>query len=203
MMVNFMEVKYSKLTRNELNYLFFLRKETFKDRLNWEVECTGGLEMDKYDNPNATYIIGTYRGEIVCGARLIKMNKPNMIRDNTFKRFFNDNLIYNDNTIELSRFFIDKKAREDLGLKNYPLTPLMFINIINHSINEHADSLCAVVSRPAYIILIRSGWSVRILQSGISEKNEDVYYITLPLDEKSTSKLNSTIRQVQRNVETA
>lgn len=64
-MIELKVVKYSQLHKKQLNQPLKLRKKIFKDRLNWEVTCIGDMEMDKYDDINATYIIGVSRNEIL------------------------------------------------------------------------------------------------------------------------------------------
>lgn len=200
-MVELREMKYSQLSQKELEQLFQLRKKSFKDRLNWEVTCIGNLEKDKYDNINATYIIGRYRKEIVCGARLISMNKPNMVRDRVFQSYFDKKIDINNNLIEVSRFFIDKEKIKSLKIDGYPLTCFMFISMINHARNELAESMCAIVSTPMYTILHRVGWPAKIVQSGISEKDKTIHYVTLPIDVKSTSRLyKSEVQLIQSRI---
>lgn len=40
--------------------LFRLRRKTFRDRLDWKVECVEDMEKDQFDNPNTTYLLGMY-----------------------------------------------------------------------------------------------------------------------------------------------
>ena len=188
-MIELREVKYSQLSQKELDQLFRLRKKTFKDRLNWEVPCVGELEKDRYDDIHATYIIGLFHSDIVCGARLININTPNMIRDRVFQSYFDHEIAINRNSIEVSRFFIDKEKINSLKIIDYPLSSLMFIFMINHARNELAENMCAIVSSPMYTILHKVGWPAKIIQSGISEKRKTIHYVTLPIDFKSTSQL--------------
>jgi acyl homoserine lactone synthase len=198
-MIELREMKYSQLSQKELEQLFKLRKKTFKDRLNWEVTCIGDQEKDKYDDINATYIIGMCRNEIVCGARLISMNKPNMIRDQVFQSFFDKKITIKNELIEVSRFFIDKEKMKSLKIEGYPLTLFMFIAMINHARNELAESMCAIVSAPMYAILHKTGWPAEIVQSGMSEKYKTIHYVTLPIDEKSTSRLYKSEAQLTQS----
>jgi acyl homoserine lactone synthase len=183
------EVKYSQLSQKELDQLFRLRKKTFKERLNWEVPCVGELEKDRYDDIHATYIIGLFRSDIVCGVRLINMNSHNMIRDRVFQSYFDHEISINSNSIEVSRLFIDKEKINSLKISGYPLSSLMFIFMINHARNELAENMCAIVSAPMYTILHKVGWPAKIVQSGMSEKRKVIHYVTLPIDLKSTSRL--------------
>ena len=41
----------------ELNQMFKLRHQIFKDRLRWDVPSDGGLERDQFDELNPTYVL--------------------------------------------------------------------------------------------------------------------------------------------------
>ncbi|WP_264299650.1 acyl-homoserine-lactone synthase [Enterobacter asburiae] len=61
--------------------LFRLRRKTFRDRLDWKVECVEDMEKDRFDNPNTTYLLGMYEGQLLCGARFINSTHPTMISE--------------------------------------------------------------------------------------------------------------------------
>ncbi|WP_042836014.1 acyl-homoserine-lactone synthase, partial [Yersinia pestis] len=47
-MLEIFDVRYDELTDIRSEDLYKLRKKTFKDRLNWEVNCSNGMEFDEY-----------------------------------------------------------------------------------------------------------------------------------------------------------
>lgn len=59
-MLSFFNAKYIKLAEKSKNDLFFLRKRSFKDRLNWSVICKNNQEFDEYDNRNVDYFLGSF-----------------------------------------------------------------------------------------------------------------------------------------------
>ena len=72
--------------------LFRLRRKTFRDRLDWKVECVEDMEKDQFDNPNTTYLLGMYEGELLCGARFINSTHPTMISE-IFHNYFAETII--------------------------------------------------------------------------------------------------------------
>jgi len=41
---------YNELSPELASELYQLRKKTFRDRLDWKVECMNGMEKDQFDN---------------------------------------------------------------------------------------------------------------------------------------------------------
>lgn len=183
-MIELIDVNYNMLNENKLSDLFSLRKKVFKDRLNWSVKCTMKLEFDEYDNDNATYILGIYNESILCSVRFIETKYHNMITG-TFKKYFDRIELPEGNFLEASRLFVDKKRREELGLKKYPISLILFLSMINYAMKFNYEAIYAIVSRQMYAIFKRSGWKIAIIASGISEKNETIYLIYMPVDEFS------------------
>ena len=48
-MIEIFDVDYNLLSDNRSKELFSLRKRTFKDRLDWIVNCENNMEFDEYD----------------------------------------------------------------------------------------------------------------------------------------------------------
>ena len=117
--------------------LFRLRRKTFRDRLDWKVECVEDMEKDQFDNPNTTYLLGMYEGELLCGARFINATHPTMISE-IFHNYFDNPIIF------------------------------------------PADVPCCEVSRGMYAIFRHANWKVEVIQRGVSEKGEVIYYIFMP-----------------------
>lgn len=89
-MLEIFDVSFSLMSNNKLDEVFTLRKDTFKDRLDWAVNCINGMEFDEYDNEHTTYLLGVKEGKVICSVRFIEINYPNMITG-TFYSYF-DNL---------------------------------------------------------------------------------------------------------------
>ena len=52
-MFNVYVVNFSSLSHEKSEEFFMLRKNIFKDRLQWAVSCFDGKEYDQFDNEKA------------------------------------------------------------------------------------------------------------------------------------------------------
>nr|WP_113865613.1 acyl-homoserine-lactone synthase [Brenneria salicis]NMN90035.1 acyl homoserine lactone synthase [Brenneria salicis ATCC 15712 = DSM 30166]RBP64316.1 acyl homoserine lactone synthase [Brenneria salicis ATCC 15712 = DSM 30166]RLM31460.1 acyl-homoserine-lactone synthase [Brenneria salicis ATCC 15712 = DSM 30166] len=191
-MLEIFDVSYSLLSEEKSEELFTLRKETFKDRLNWAVQCTNGMEFDQYDNNNTTYLFGIKDDSVICSLRFIETKYPNMITG-TFFSYFEKINIPTGNYIESSRFFVDKeRSRNTLG-SNYPISSMLFLSMINYSRKNSYEGIYTIVSHPMLTILKRSGWKISVVEQGMSEKNERVYLLFLPVDDENQEILTQRI----------
>lgn len=174
--------------------LFTLRKETFKDRLNWAVQCTDGMEFDQYDNNNTTYLFGIKDNTVICSLRFIETKYPNMITG-TFFPYFKEINIPEGNYLESSRFFVDKSRAKDILGNEYPISSMLFLSMINYSRDKGYDGIYTIVSHPMLTILKRSGWGIRVVEQGLSEKEERVYLVFLPVDDENQEALARRINR--------
>ncbi|MFS1539222.1 MAG: acyl-homoserine-lactone synthase [Candidatus Phlomobacter fragariae] len=192
-MLNFFNAKYIHLSEKIKNDLFFLRKRSFKDRLNWSVICKNNKEFDEYDNTNVDYLLGSYQDRIVCGVRFIDMKNNNMITG-TFYKYFKQMHLPKGNYFEASRLFVDKERVVKFQLNKYSISSMLFLSMIYYAKYHNYNGLCAIVSHQMLIIFRRSGWNVNVINKGISEKNEVIYLITMPIDGKSTYLLEEKVK---------
>lgn len=58
-----------------------LRGRVFKERLDWDVSVTGGLEIDQYDAFKPTYLLALQRRGVVGSVRLLPTTGRNMLAD--------------------------------------------------------------------------------------------------------------------------
>lgn len=189
--VEFFTMDYAELSHHQAHDLYRLRHETFKSRLNWRVNSHNGLEYDEYDTENTVYLFGMTAGEIICSARFINTQHRNMTRE-IFSDFFGGITLPDDGSyIEVTRLFIDKNKRNALGLSAYPLSKMIFISMINYCIANDFKGMYAVVSQTMYLIFQRSGWKIILLQEGVSEKKEKIYFIYMPADRASVNDMVS------------
>lgn len=180
-MLEVINISHSVLSEKKSEELFSLRKEVFKDRLNWSVNCINGLEFDEYDDHNANYLFGVIENTIVCGSRLIEMRYPNMIVG-TFSHCFNGFTLPEGNYIESSRFFVDKARAKKVNHDKHPISLVLFLATINYARKFNYDGILTIVSHAMLSILTRSGWKLSIIAQGLSEKNENIYLLNLPID---------------------
>ncbi|GKW24470.1 acyl-homoserine-lactone synthase [Pectobacterium polonicum] len=193
-MLEIFDVNHTLLSETKSEELFTLRKETFKDRLNWAVQCTDGMEFDQYDNNNTTYLFGMKDNTVICSLRFIETKYPNMITG-TFFPYFKEINIPEGNYLESSRFFVDKSRAKDILGNEYPISSMLFLSMINYSRDKGYDGIYTIVSHPMLTILKRSGWGIRVVEQGLSEKEERVYLVFLPVDDENQEALARRINR--------
>ncbi|KML71619.1 acyl-homoserine-lactone synthase CarI [Pectobacterium peruviense] len=193
-MLEIFDVNHTLLSETKSEELFTLRKETFKDRLNWAVQCTDGMEFDQYDNNNTTYLFGIKDNTVICSLRFIETKYPNMITG-TFFAYFKEVNIPDGNYLESSRFFVDKSRAKDILGNEYPISSMLFLSMINYSRDKGYDGIYTIVSHPMLTILKRSGWGIRVVEQGLSEKEERVYLVFLPVDDENQEELARRINR--------
>ncbi|CAI0801660.1 acyl-homoserine-lactone synthase [Serratia fonticola] len=196
-MLEIFDVSYNILSEKKSEELFSLRKEVFKDRLNWAVNCVNNLEFDIYDNHHANYLFGVIDNSIICGARLIEMKFPNMITG-TFAPYFKNIILPEGKYIESSRFFVDKSRLNKINRKKYPVSLMLFLSTINYSIKHNYDGILTIVSHAMLAIMQRSGWEFSVIAQGTSEKNESIYLLQLPTDTANQDRL---IRRIKEKIQ--
>ena len=193
-MIEFLNVNYNSLLEKDASELFSLRKKTFKDRLDWMVDCKENMEFDVYDNENTTYILGVYGDVIFCSLRFIETIHPNMITD-TFQPYFNNIILPKGAFVEASRLFVDKNLIHSYQLHRYPISHILFLSMINYAERFNYQGIYAIVSHPMLIIFQRSGWEILVIQNGVSEKRENIYLIYMPVDKHNQEILIKRINE--------
>lgn len=191
-MFNIYSVNYLSLSNENTEDLFTLRKNIFKDRLQWDVSCFDGKEFDKFDNEKTDYIFGMKNGVIICGTRIIDVKHHNMLND-TFSSFFKEVNLPEGKFIESTRFFVDKDRVSSLLGNRSSITLALFLSLINYAQRHHYDGILAVASHPMMIIIRKSGWNVTVLETGVSEKDEPVYLLLGHIDLMSQKELKDRI----------
>ena len=191
-MIEIIDVTFGQLSKEKLNELFTLRKRIFKDRLDWDVACTGNMEFDEYDNTDATYLLGVYKNEIICSMRFISMQNNNMITG-TFKNCFKQINLPKGKNLDASRLFIDKVKYREHKLNQYPLSLILFLSMINYARRFNYEGIYTIVNDAMLIIYKRSGWKVKVLEQGKSASDETIYLLFMPVDKLNQNKLTHQI----------
>lgn len=192
-MLDLLDIKYRFLTELKSNELFTLRKKVFKDRLNWMVKSENNMEFDEYDNHHTAYIFGVYHERCVCSLRFIEIKYPNMITG-TFKSWFDNIELPEGNYVEASRLFIDKERVNALELRQQPVSALLFLSMINYARHYKYEGIYAVVSNPMYRIFRQSGWDISVVKQGVSEKQESIWLIFMPIDDDNQRTLIERVK---------
>ncbi len=138
-----------------------LRRRVFRDRLDWKVSVSDGLEVDQYDALSPTYLLGIDRQDVVGCVRLLPTTGRNMLA-NTFPVLLDGRGAPNSARIwESSRFCVDTQRVEttaENGLKE--ATFLLFAAMIEWGQQQHLDAIATVTDLRMERILRRAGWGL-------------------------------------------
>jgi acyl homoserine lactone synthase len=96
---------------DEIQEMHRLRYRVFKERLNWDVEVSGDLEIDRFDALGPTYLVHRGQdGHMQGCVRLLPTTGPTMLGE-TFPALLDGNPMPQDPRIwESSRFCLDTAA---------------------------------------------------------------------------------------------
>jgi len=137
-----------------------LRRRVFRDRLDWKVSVSDGLEIDQYDAltpPN--YILGVDRRDVVDCVRPLPTTGPNMLAD-TFPVLLDGRAAPKNVKIwETSRFCVNTQnvaATAENGLKE--ATFLLFAAMIEWGKQSDLQAIATVADLRMERILRRAGW---------------------------------------------
>jgi acyl homoserine lactone synthase len=136
-----------------------LRRRVFRDRLDWEVSVSDGLEVDQYDALTPTYLLGVDRRDVVGCVRLLPTTGSNMLAD-TFPVLLDGRVAPKNAKIwESSRFCVDTQnvaATAENGLKE--ATFLWFAAMIEWGKQNDLQAIATVTDLRMERILRRAGW---------------------------------------------
>ncbi|MGY8635505.1 acyl-homoserine-lactone synthase [Bradyrhizobium sp. 14AA] len=136
-----------------------LRGRVFKDRLDWEVSVSDGLEIDQYDTFRPTYLLVLEQSDVVGCVRLLPTTGRNMLAD-TFPVLLDGNAAPKSARIwESSRFCVDTKtvaATAESGL--HKATFLLFAAMIEWGQQRDLQAIATVTDLRMERILRRAGW---------------------------------------------
>jgi len=190
-MLELFDVSFEELKTTRAAELYRLRKQTFSDRLGWEVVCSQGMESDEFDGPGTRYILGLCDGYLVCSVRFTALSQPNMIT-HTFHDCFNSVELPAGGT-ESSRFFVDKERAQRLLGKHYPVSQVLFLAMVNWAQKNNYPCIHTIVSRAMLTILRRSGWQISVLKEASLTEKEQIYLLSLPADKEAQEHLAGSV----------
>ena len=138
-----------------------LRRRVFRDRLEWEVSVSDGLEVDRYDALSPTYLLGIDGQDVVGCVRLLPTTGRNMLAD-TFPVLLDGRAAPASARIwESSRFCVDTKnveATAENGLRE--ATFLLFAAMIEWGQQHDLQAIATVTDLRMERILRRAGWGL-------------------------------------------
>src|SRR6266478_8759162 len=148
---------------NEIAEMHRLRYRVFRERLNWEVQVSEGMEIDEFDALQPCYLLQRAGDGHVQGCvRLLPSTGPTMLRD-TFPVLLSGASAPASSTIwESSRFALDiqtdtPKAAHGLASATYEL----FAGMIEFGLSRQLTDIVTVTDARMERILRRAGWSLR------------------------------------------
>ena len=132
---------------SEMMFAYFrLRHEVFVDKMGCEeFRSPLGLELDQYDNRNATYLIAVSGGQIVGSVRLISTEYPTFFND-AYKKLDDCDLSNSSQVYELSRFFCqgDLESRFSDGSL---VLPSIMLAAIDFAIEKNMTHFVSVLEK--------------------------------------------------------
>lgn len=138
-----------------------LRGRVFKERLDWDVSVSGGLEIDQYDTYRPTYLLALEQNDVVGCVRLLPTTGRNMLAD-TFPVLLDGHAAPKADRIwESSRFCVDTKsvaATAENGLRE--ATFLLFAAMIEWGQQRDLQAIATVTDLRMERILRRAGWQL-------------------------------------------
>jgi N-acyl-L-homoserine lactone synthetase len=141
-----------------------LRRRVFKDRLDWTVSVSAGLEIDQYDLLAPNYLLVLEQREVIGCVRLLPTTSGNMLA-NTFSVLLDGRPAPASARIwESSRFCVDTQktdATAENGLRH--ATFLLFAAMIEWGRHHSLEAIATVADLRMERILRRAGWGLERL----------------------------------------
>lgn len=148
---------------DELTEMHRLRYRVFKERLGWDVQTSGGMEIDEFDALHPAYLLQKGEdGQIQGCVRLLPSTGPTMLRE-TFPVLLCGQPAPTSQTIwESSRFALDlgrdmAKAAGGLARATYEL----FAGMIEFGLSRGLTEIVTVTDARMERILRRAAWPLR------------------------------------------
>jgi acyl homoserine lactone synthase len=149
----------------ELSEMHRLRYRVFKERLGWDVEVTGDMEIDAFDACQPAYLLQQDKGGRIQGCvRLLPTTGPTMLRDTFPALLDGEPAPFSETIWESSRFGLDlganyAKAAGGIALATYEL----FAGMIEFGLMRRLSNIVTVTDVRMERILQRVGWPLRRL----------------------------------------
>jgi acyl homoserine lactone synthase len=148
---------------SEIAEMHRLRHRVFKERLDWDVQVSGDMEIDEFDALHPAYLLQRASDARIQGCvRLLPSIGPTMLRD-TFPVLLDGAAAPASLTIwESSRFALDihadaPKAAHGIASATYEL----FAGMIEFGLSRRLTEIVTVTDARMERILRRAGWPLR------------------------------------------
>lgn len=145
--------------------MYQLRYRVFKERLQWEVETSGDMEIDSFDALHPAYLVQLATDGRVHGCvRLLPSVGPTMLRDAFPMLLAGNNAPSSCSIWESSRFALDVTTDTPKGSNGIArATYELFAGMIEFGLKRSLTDIVTVTDVRMERILRRSGWPLRRL----------------------------------------
>lgn len=140
-----------------------MRYRVFRERLGWDVEFAGGMEVDSFDALRPAYLIQRGADDRINGCvRLLPTIGPTMLRE-TFPQLLHGNPMPAGNNIwESSRFALDAPEGSPLGKGRIAVaTYELFAGVVEFGLANGLREIVTVTDERFERILRCVGWPLR------------------------------------------
>lgn len=103
-----------------MDAIYHLRFQTFRERLNWEVDVVESRERDRFDDLFPTHVMVRDAREVLACARLLPTTGPYMLKDTFPQLLAGASAPVEDGVWEISRFAVVKQARTGMHFTTLP-----------------------------------------------------------------------------------
>lgn len=144
-----------------LKSMFEARKRVFVDLLKWDVPVLDGrFEVDRFDDPHATYIIlADSTGEHLGSARLLQTTRPHIL-GSLFPELCAGHFPTGPEVLEITRFCLDRRlgASDRLQVRNRLVSAL-----VAHALRRGIRTYTGVAEMGWLQQILAFGWDCRPL----------------------------------------
>ena len=139
-----------------------LRFRVFKQRLDWDVETAGGMEVDEYDTLKPIYLLLRGCSPTVSGCvRLLPSTGPNMLRD-TFPELLDGNSApTNPEFWESSRFALEQPHCEPGAQVVAKSTYELFAGMVEFGLSRQLSGIVTATDVRMERVLRRARWPLK------------------------------------------
>ena len=156
----------------ELAEMHRLRYRVFKERLGWDVEVSGDMEIDEFDACRPAYLLQTDDEDRIQGCvRLLPTTGPTMLRD-TFPLLLDGQRAPASDTIwESSRFGVDLRSRDEkTGRSIARATYELFAGMIEFGLMRQLTDIVTVTDARMERILCRRALAIAASRLASSDR---------------------------------
>ncbi len=173
-----------KLER-EIHGMFRLRHQVFGERLGWEVENHNGLEKDRFDEMDATYVLSRSGDREITGCwRLLPSTGAYMLKDVFPQLLCGEVPPQRPNVWELSRFAVTSPAGTgDLAQGGIsPATRDMLKKLYEFAVKNGIDKYVTVTSVAVERLFRRAGFPMYRFGDGKAQRVGKVLSVACWID---------------------